>query len=745
MNYWFVLFSLGCNIIPCTLGFWGYSLPSVKSAYKNVLFPKFEDKSQRSTGFLIFARPKKSNEIPGLLMLCLFTHLIMTLFLLDTNKESSPEPAAKDPSQKNGKNKPNVLPSDEIVAAEDVSTKESLTEYAEASGVSKKGRGRPKSKPSIEKKGTNAKDTSSDVPARRSSKSDPFGDSSLDLTNFLGDGFELPEDLESLLPNLDDDLAKLEANLGSLHGFDLDMDMDESLFMSNSSMGTSLTDLEFEEALRGIESGKFDMSEFMLGDADTEDTDSDAEEAKIKLKLSQGLAADDEEEELVEEDMGSIGSLEDMLRGHDLGSEEEDVLLDVVGSRDEDEEEEEEEAPRVTRFQKPVAGSKKGKSLAGQAKSSSVSGSGSSVMGGGRRKDKGDVDVDVDLDLDLDLDLEALDLSELPVDPNEALVVGGIELDKEEFSLGVDPPPLEEFRRLMEALGGDSTSMFASGEGDVEDMDLSATPPVKGKGGGSSSSSSDRSKVSSSSSDNDDDSDSDSDEEGDVMDMFDVNEILPPEELIFRPQIYAGGDPNTHIYDLPFKRPELEEGEVEEEIPEDTLEAEKSLQAVDWWANHHDRPTEWRLQIVSVVTNSSANSSALDIVEQVYDYIRIGTGNDSRINFQTIVCAFEEDQPFEELDDLIQMWCEGYNTYHLVDGAAMKEVWGTIMPHVMLSVKNLDAILHQVKWALDEDGLEGALLTPRLRRMRVRGGAQDMIMGYNTEHLDSEFSVVSVR
>ena len=67
------------------------------------------------------------------------------------------------------------------------------------------------------------------------------------------------------------------------------------------------------------------------------------------------------------------------------------------------------------------------------------------------------------------------------------------------------------------------------------------------------------------------------------------------------------------------------------------------------------------------------------------------------------------------------------------------------MPHIMLSENNLNAIVKQVQWALSEDSLNGCLLTPRLRRMRFRGGASEMIMGYNTEHLDSEFSVVSVR
>jgi hypothetical protein len=48
------------------------------------------------------------------------------------------------------------------------------------------------------------------------------------------------------------------------------------------------------------------------------------------------------------------------------------------------------------------------------------------------------------------------------------------------------------------------------------------------------------------------------------------------------------------------------------------------------------------------------------------------------------------------MEDSIQMWLESYNTYHLVDGAAMKEAWGSIMPHIMLAEKNLDAILDQV-------------------------------------------------
>eukprot|EP01042_Synura_sphagnicola_P030773 gene30773-39643_t len=58
--------------------------------------------------------------------------------------------------------------------------------------------------------------------------------------------------------------------------------------------------------------------------------------------------------------------------------------------------------------------------------------------------------------------------------PEELLLAeeGGEEPDKGEdsaispsqkaFPLGIDPPPLEEFRRLMEALGSDSDTMFGT-------------------------------------------------------------------------------------------------------------------------------------------------------------------------------------------------------------------------------------------------------------------------------------------
>ena len=47
--------------------------------------------------------------------------------------------------------------------------------------------------------------------------------------------------------------------------------------------------------------------------------------------------------------------------------------------------------------------------------------------------------------------------------------------------------------------------------------------------------------------------------------------------------------------------------------------------------------------MVSAITNSTKNSTALEIVELVYDHIRKGTNNDSRISYQTLIYAMDED------------------------------------------------------------------------------------------------------
>ena len=81
-----------------------------------------------------------------------------------------------------------------------------------------------------------------------------------DLKELLGDDF-LSESEGGmgmgLLPNLDEDLAKLEANLSELgdFGFDFMGEMDD----------------DDDEALRSIESGKFDIEEFLKDGADVDE------------------------------------------------------------------------------------------------------------------------------------------------------------------------------------------------------------------------------------------------------------------------------------------------------------------------------------------------------------------------------------------------------------------------------------------------------------------------------------------
>lgn len=95
----------------------------------------------------------------------------------------------------------------------------------------------------------------------------------------------------------------------------------------------------------------------------------------------------------------------------------------------------------------------------------------------------------------------------------------------------------------------------------------------------------------------------------------DLEESFSDEEKLWHPTIYSGGNPER-LHDTP----------LDDDV----------LSNLEWWSNDHDKPASWRVQIVSVVTNSTKNSSAIDIVNQVYDYIRNGTNNDPRIRYQTI-------------------------------------------------------------------------------------------------------------
>jgi hypothetical protein len=293
-----------------------------------------------------------------------------------------------------------------------------------------------------------------------------------------------------------------------------------------------------------------------------------------------------------------------------------------------------------------------------------------------------------------------------PSADEDPMVIDGVKLDGDEFDIGdIDPPPLEEFKKLMDSLD-DQDSMF-------EDDELLGFGIEE---------------------EEEEEDDSGPDANGEVW-------YGNPEDGYYKAPAKGDNTEYTHPKAKPWLPVVYDGGKPWRSLPAQQ-DAEEDMQR---WLSLNDKKADWRVQIVSVVTNSSANSTALEIVGQVYDFIKDKTDNDERIEYLTYCVTKNGDEPLEELEDQVQMWLEGYNTYHLVDGAAMKEAWGGIMPHIMLSENNLNAIVKQVQWALSEDSLNGCLLTPRLRRMRFRGGASEMIMGYNTEHLDSEFSVVSVR
>ena len=81
----------------------------------------------------------------------------------------------------------------------------------------------------------------------KSIKDDFEGNDMFDLKELLGDDFLSEGEGLGLLPNLDEDLAKLEANLNELGDFGFDFRDDE----------------DDDEALRSIESGKFDIEDFL--------------------------------------------------------------------------------------------------------------------------------------------------------------------------------------------------------------------------------------------------------------------------------------------------------------------------------------------------------------------------------------------------------------------------------------------------------------------------------------------------
>lgn len=177
----------------------------------------------------------------------------------------------------------------------------------------------------------------------KSLKDDLEGNDMFDLKELLGDDFLSEGEGMGLLPNLDEDLAKLEANLSELGDFGFDFRDDD----------------DDDEALRSIESGQFDIEEFLKDGADdvddllsdlpslmkkgvSESTSATTGRAKkvpepnkkkkekaLQPTLQQAMkGVDDDDERLDEEDSVSDQVLEELALSLGLGG---DDLMDVSG------------------------------------------------------------------------------------------------------------------------------------------------------------------------------------------------------------------------------------------------------------------------------------------------------------------------------------------------------------------------------------------------------------------------------
>jgi hypothetical protein len=162
------------------------------------------------------------------------------------------------------------------------------------------------------------------------------------LLGMEGD-FLSSDNLENLLPNLDEDLAKLEANLEELgdFGFDLIDEEDDDSVMGLGGMGmgkdvSRLSEKDLDDTLRSIESGKFDIDDFLL--PDVEDVGRTAAKSskggsinKESPKMRQSLRGvpedEDEEDPLEEEDI--LDDDDDLTLSLRDEEDQDDLMLDV--------------------------------------------------------------------------------------------------------------------------------------------------------------------------------------------------------------------------------------------------------------------------------------------------------------------------------------------------------------------------------------------------------------------------------
>jgi len=300
--------------------------------------------------------------------------------------------------------------------------------------------------------------------------------SEADLKELLGDDFlaGLSGGLDGLLPD--------GLGLDALGNFDLEGDL-----RALKDEEDPLSEDDLDKALRGLESGEFSMDDFLP----PVDVDGEMDEAALnaledaktpknfRRTIIDGGLSEGELEEVEDEDDEEDMDMDEEDDEDDIDSGSELDLLStgsISQRRRSFEQEEDLEIDVVDTGKKSKKAPKKGTKAASLSLSDEEDEEAAFALGVPKLEKKAPKSKTSAL-----LD-EMAELSELVGSVNATssklsvaskadkgpLVIDGMELDRGDFELGMEPPPLEEFKRLMESLGPDS--MFEE-EDDTEDLE----------------------------------------------------------------------------------------------------------------------------------------------------------------------------------------------------------------------------------------------------------------------------------
>lgn len=212
----------------------------------------------------------------------------------------------------------------------------------------------------------------------------------------------------------------------------------------------------------------------------------------------------------------------------------------------------------------------------------------------------------------------------------------GLDLDSTEFSVAAAKDPLEEFKRLLESLGPDSMFTDDLLFGMEEEVEIDEEMILAGKQMREFSYS-DGVQVMVEMRDT-----VDGEREFRDGEMWNGHE-LPAGELTPRVDPLEE-DPYYDVY-----APNIYEGgKMQSALERFKVDPKTATVARDWnfynYAQEPDEAIATRVRVISYVTNSTRNSTALEIVNKVYDYIKKGTEHaKDKIDFEIHCYKYDDD------------------------------------------------------------------------------------------------------